>query len=701
MTDRPEQGDPRTEDVDTSRAGIALEQTDILPPTTMIGDKYRLGRLIGEGGMGAVYEADHLGLGIKVAIKLLNEVFASDHKALSRFDREAKATAAIRHANIVEVTDTGKDNEGVPFLVMELLEGESLSALLRREKVLAPHLAVVIASQILAGLGAAHKKDVIHRDLKPGNILLARNAEGGYQVKILDFGISKFKSDMVQDVTAAGAVVGTPRFMAPEQAIGQPDLDSRVDLYAVGVLLYRMTTGRLPFTSRTHEGVIQQILEGVKVKPREVRADIPAGLERTILKAMSPNRELRYADSASFMADLQDSIPDLTSGTLNFTLPTAVGTMPGITASSLNQSASMASASIPSAMYQGQASGATTRPNLSGTPSVVGESVGPPPRPRWILPLILAVAVGGGLGLFFRFRQAQPVPAAETSHADAGAGVVGTPEHKYAGPPIRIGITRYLPRGQLADEHKRLVKYLTERIRRPVQLKIHEDYVDLSAELVTGKLDLAALSSYSYVRSKRKHPKLRLIATHETKSGRTYEGVIVALKSQPEIQKLEDLKGKVFCYVNPTSTSGYLYPRALFRRKGMDPDTHFKATRFTGDHIAALKALESGACDGAAVFRGIFFEAQEHKLNPQRYAWLATTAPIPYDAYCISPRLAADVAHSLREALLSLKPDSDVALKVLGESSRVVGYVPVKDSDYNTVRKIEKYLDTPRKRPPK
>ena len=693
MTDKPGQGDPRTED--TSRAGIALEQTDILPPTTMIGEKYRLGRLIGEGGMGAVYEAEHTGLGIKVAVKLLNEVFASDHKALSRFDREAKATAAIRHPNIVEVTDTGKDNEGVPFIVMELLEGESLSALLRREKVLAPHLAVVIASQVLAGLAAAHAKEVIHRDLKPGNILLARNSEGGYQVKILDFGISKFKSNLVQDVTAAGAVVGTPRFMAPEQAIGQPDLDARVDLYAVGVLLYRMVSGRLPFTSRTHEGVIQQILEGVKVKPREIRADIPIGLEETILKAMEPNRERRFPDARSFMIAVNDSIPELNSGTLNFTLPTITGGPASTSGSPTSHSVSMASASISSAIYGGQPStGATTQPAPANTPSIVGESMAPPSRPRWILPLIMAVIIGGGLGLFFRFRSVPPPP--QVTGRDASATAL--PAEKFAGPTIRVGITRYLPRGQLADEHRRLVSYLTERTHKPVKLKIHEDYVDLSVQLTTGKLDLAALSSYSYVRSKRKHPGIRLIATHETKSGRTYEGVVVALKTQTEIRSLTDFKGKRFCYVNPTSTSGYLYPRALFRRNGMDPDTTFKTTRFTGDHLAALKALESGACDGAAVFRGIFFEAQQHGLNPQKYAWLATTDPIPYDAYCLSPRLPAGVAEKLSEALLSLKPNSEIARKVLGEKSRIVGFVPVKDSEYDSVRKIEKYLDTPAKR---
>ena len=691
MADKPQSGEPR-EDTQALREDPALEQTDVLPPTTMIGGKYRLGRLIGEGGMGAVYEAEHTGLGIKVAVKLLNEIFTSDHKALSRFDREARASAAIRHPHVVEVTDTGKDDDGVPFIVMELLEGESLSALLRREKVLTPTLAVRIVVQILKGLGAAHAKQVIHRDLKPGNILLALNDEG-YLVKILDFGISKFKSHMVQDVTAAGAVVGTPRFMAPEQAIGQPDLDPRVDIYAVGVLLFRMVTGKLPFTSRTHEGVIQQILEGVKTRPRQIRPELPEALEDVILKAMEPNRERRFPDARAFIEALCVAMPDM-SATTQFTLPGVSDAIPtGVTGShSINLSGTGGSRSIPSSMFPGQHSvstGSTTRDAgvLTPTPQAT-----PPARRRWALPLILVVALAGSVGWYLWSQAvAKRQPA---SSPDAGAARAAP---AFPGPTIRVGITRYLPRGQLASEHQRLVRYLTQRIRRPVKLKIHEDYVDLSTQLAQGKLDLAALSSYSYVRAKRKLPGLKLVATHETKSGRTYEGVVVARKTGTAIRALQDLKGKVFCYVSPTSTSGYLYPRALFRRHGMDPDQAFKATRFTGDHLAALKALESGACDGAAVFRGIFFEAQNHGLNPQRYAWLATTDPIPYDAYCVSPRLPDDLAHTVREALLSLKPNSEAARTVLGPNSRIIGFVPVKDSDYDAVRKIEKYLDSPRR----
>ncbi|MFH1131444.1 MAG: serine/threonine-protein kinase, partial [Pseudomonadota bacterium] len=275
----------------------------------LVDGKYRLGRVIGEGGMGAVFEAEHVGLGIKVAVKLLNDLFTDENNAVSRFRREARAAAAVRHQNVVAVTDTGTDHDGTPFIVMELLEGESLSSVLRRQKLFSPFIATDIACQILSGLSAAHEKKVIHRDLKPGNILLTQSSEGGWLVKILDFGISKtfFSEGHLSQVTATGAVVGTPRFMAPEQASGKADLDGRVDIYAVGVLLYRMVTGKLPFSGKTNDEVMRQIVENDIIRPSEICPFIDYRLERVILKAMATDRNQRYQTADDFMRELKET----------------------------------------------------------------------------------------------------------------------------------------------------------------------------------------------------------------------------------------------------------------------------------------------------------------------------------------------------------------------------------------------------------
>jgi phosphate/phosphite/phosphonate ABC transporter binding protein len=661
-------------DDDLLGADPALEQTDVLPPTPMIGGKYRLGRLLGEGGMGAVYAAEHTGLGTRVAVKLLNEVFTTDPSAVQRFRREARAAAAIRHPNVVEVTDTGTDDEtGVPFIVMELLEGESLSSLLRRERVLSPGTAALVVSQILAGLAAAHEKGVIHRDLKPGNILLARTPDGGLTVKLLDFGISKFYENAAVDVTATGAVIGTPRFMAPEQARGESDLDARVDIYAVGVLFYRMVTGKLPFAATTQDEVIRLILEGRMTPPRTLRPEIPTELEAVILRAMATDRAERYSDARAFFAELQQAIPDLLAGgTIQVTAHTGITGAP--TPYPLSLSGSL---------------GGGTRPTGASTAASLAERSTRPASPhalrgerRWlrhlILPAVLLVGLGGFLGWYLWSRNKSR----------------GVESSVLTGPKLRFGITRYLPETQLVKEHAALVKYLQARLQRPVELKVCEDYIDLSSQLAAGELEMAALTSYAYVRAKRKWPALRLLATHVTSGSPSYEGYIVA-KVQSGIETLQDLKGKVFCYVGPNSTSGYLYPRALFRRYGIDPDKTFRATRFTGDHLAALKALESGACDGAAVFAGIFFEAKRHGISPHQYTILATTARIPYDAYCVPPSMKPAVSDQLRDALLALKEGSELTRKVLGEKSRITGFAPVQDADYDSVRRIEHLLDMP------
>ncbi|MBT8494427.1 MAG: serine/threonine protein kinase, partial [Deltaproteobacteria bacterium] len=289
--------------------GGGLERTDELAPTLMLAGKYRLGRLLGEGGMGAVYEAEHLGLGTTVAVKLLGEGSNTDPKSIARFKREAKAMGQIKHENVVRVMDTGTDDYGLPYLVMEVLDGESLSAVLRREKRLKPNVAVEVACQILAGLNVAHSKGVVHRDLKPGNVFIASMQDGTKRVKILDFGISKLHDSTTHNVTAEGALVGTPNFMAPEQITGESDTDTRIDVYAVGVLLYRMISGKLPYVAKQADELYKKILAAKPTRPRDLNESVPPELEAAVLKAMSPDRSKRFVDAREFEMALRELYP--------------------------------------------------------------------------------------------------------------------------------------------------------------------------------------------------------------------------------------------------------------------------------------------------------------------------------------------------------------------------------------------------------
>ena len=660
-----------------------LEATDVLPPSRLVGGKYRLGRLLGEGGMGAVYEAEHTGLGTIVAVKLLNESFATDHNALSRFRREARAAAAVRHENVVSVFDTGADDRGIPFIVMEMLEGESLSTYLRREGALRPEVATAVTLQILAGLDAAHAKTVVHRDLKPGNIVLARQPDGTQLVKILDFGISKYCSDPnVPDVTATGAVIGTPRFMAPEQARGDRDIDHRVDLYAVGVLLYRMTTGKLPFGGSTQREIIDHILEGNPQAPREAAPHIPRALEAVILKALAVNPAHRQQSALEMSDELRDAVPAVTADE-----PIPISVAPTTNLSAMTPRTRNTLPSLVAAIDPAD-------PSAYGRPEPATTASGPWNQggggrfstTAWVLAGILVLLIAASLWLAL-------VPRTSTTAKGPGPSDPFSAGEAYGGPPLRVGITRFVPEKALGEEHAPLIEYLAETLRRPVKLIVLDGYVDLAERLQSGQLELAALAASAYVKAAaHKPPGVRLLATHVTDSGKTYHGFIVA-RANSGFRSLDDLKGRVFCYVNTTSTSGYLYPRAEFRRHGIDPDTAFKAIRFTSDHLAALRTLHDGACDGAAVFASMLYSAGKHGMPPEQFKPLLTTTRIPNDAYCVSSSLPADLAQVLRDALLALKPLSPLAVKVLGTSGRIRGFAPAADSDYDPVRKMERYLD--------
>lgn len=643
----------------------------------LVDGKYRLRRQVGEGGMGAVFEAEHVGLGTKVAVKLLSEGFTADTRAVSRFRREARAAAAIQHPNIVAVHDTGTTEEGAPFLVMELLEGESLSSLLRRERKLSPTVATAVACQMLAGLAAAHEKRIIHRDLKPGNVVVAREPDGSRIVKILDFGISKFFSDpLASDVTASGGVVGTPRFMAPEQARGQSDLDARVDLYGVGVLLYRMVTGRLPATGSSQQEIIAKILAGNPTPPRELEPTIPPELERVILKSLAVSRDQRYLTAQEFVEDLRQAMPEVTDHA-----PIAIPVSALDHAEEAIQKTA-SSNSIASLVAEGSAVHALAqRPTGRGL--------------RLLLLGLATVAVLLLVGLVVLWVTSRGPQVERRKPAPAPRSFSGIAGQQYSGTPIRIGMSRYLPRELLVEENQPLLVYLADALKRPVQLHIFYDFVDLAKMLNAGTLDLVDLPPYAYVRATAQKTPLKLLCTHVTEAGDAYQGLIVVRASSP-IQSLSQLRNKVFCYVHPGSSSGYLYPRALLRQAGLDPDRSFKATRLTGGHLAAIRALHSGACDGAAVFSGMLLDdVRRHDIPPQEFRIVARTERIPHDAYCVPEHQRPSTTRQLQDALLALEPGSPLASQVLGKRGHVRGFVTVKDSAFDTVRRIAAHLDRP------
>ncbi len=270
--------------------------------------RYVVERRLGEGGMGAVYEGRHLLVGRKVAIKFLHAEFAGQEEIVKRFYREAQAAAAIRHKNIIDVLDVGLSQRGEPYLVMEYLEGESLATMLHRSGRLDLPTAAGVFEPALFALRVAHDKGIIHRDLKPDNIFIAHNPDEPPTIKLIDFGISKFSGDSGRSqLTKTGSAMGTPAYMSPEQARGDKSLDSRTDIYSMGVVLYEVLTGALPFSGEHYNELLINVLTASPRPPREAFPGFPADAERLVMRALSKDPAERPQNATEFLDELKQT----------------------------------------------------------------------------------------------------------------------------------------------------------------------------------------------------------------------------------------------------------------------------------------------------------------------------------------------------------------------------------------------------------
>lgn len=269
--------------------------------------KYELVRLVGQGGMGKVYEAINSTIGKRVALKMLDNEVAKHRDAVARFHREAQAASAAESPHIVEIFDSGITDDGVPFIVMELLRGESLASLLKREPKLSAEETKRIMVMVLRGLARAHEAGIVHRDLKPDNIFLVDRQPEPTFAKILDFGISKIeRTRTTTTLTREGTVLGTPSYMSPEQAQGESDVDARSDLWSVGAILYECLGGRPPFEGITYEQIIVRICTTSPQSIRELAPDTSPRLVDIVERCLARERSARFASASEVLAALGD-----------------------------------------------------------------------------------------------------------------------------------------------------------------------------------------------------------------------------------------------------------------------------------------------------------------------------------------------------------------------------------------------------------
>jgi tRNA A-37 threonylcarbamoyl transferase component Bud32 len=266
----------------------------------VIDKKYRIDAQIGLGGMATVYRATRLHIGDVVAIKILHAELLRDPKLAERFQREAQAAARLKHPNVVTVHDFGVCEDDVVYLVMELVEGENLRTMIKEGGPMTTAAAAAIVRQVCAALTEAHRQNVIHRDIKPANIAVETTADG-LRVKVLDFGIASLRGGTMMTFTQTGTVLGTPAYMSPEQCLGE-DLDSRSDIYSLGVVLFEMLSGVVPFNSPTATAVVMQHVQQAPPPLRILNVSVSAAVEAVVLRALAKRREER-PQSAKELAD--------------------------------------------------------------------------------------------------------------------------------------------------------------------------------------------------------------------------------------------------------------------------------------------------------------------------------------------------------------------------------------------------------------
>jgi serine/threonine protein kinase len=396
----------------TSVTGSQDIATGVRPGDLLVG-KYRVERVLGQGGMGVVVAAHHIQLDEKVALKFLLPEGLKNPEAVARFIREARAAVKIKSEHVARVSDVGQLENGSPYMVMEYLDGRDLAAWLKQRGAMSVEMAVDFVLQAIA---EAHAVGIVHRDLKPANLFCVLRADGQLSVKVLDFGISKVTTPGTHghDMTNTAAIVGSPMYMSPEQLQSSKGVDTRTDIWSLGVILFELLTVRVPFQAEAVTELVIKIATAPALPVRLVRPDVPAGLEQVIATCLEKDRERRFAS----VSELAIALKDFGSRNARVSVERILGTLrtAGISAAMLPPSGEFKSAtsttgSPPAPMPQTMATwgrtGASVRPRGARPVVWIGTAI-----------VLGVVAMGGVLFL----KRSSTLGATTTAVASGSAG---------------------------------------------------------------------------------------------------------------------------------------------------------------------------------------------------------------------------------------------------------------------------------------
>jgi phosphate/phosphite/phosphonate ABC transporter binding protein len=604
----------------------------------------QLVKRIGQGGMGAVYSGYHLTLDTTVAVKILPIHLTADSSFAERFLREAKVSFNIDHHNIVRTLNAGKEH-GLHFLQMEFIDGYSAGELVRQKGRIPEPQAIKIVLDATHGLAEAHSRGIIHRDVKPDNILI-RSADG--RAKIADLGLARIVGGASTSpvITGAGTTLGTPAYMAPEQIEDASHAGAAADIYSLGATLFELVCGRPPFQAPSLPSLFREILALPAPDPETLRPGISPRLKAVITRSLAKKPGDRYADAPAFALALEQALAEA-SPAVPTPLPPISTTGPFSATATYEKKTAPPGALTPSGV------------------STIAPDPGARKRRRVIAGILvgLAIVVSLFLGWFL------------------GVETPTTPGRR----PLVLGI---LPDRQLTQQRLNAmepVRHFLEHVtRQKVELLVGESYGDVVDRFVHGDLDIAQLGGVTYVLAKEREP--GVIPLFQRETDQKFRGTIITRAASP-IASLADLKGKRFAFVDQLSTAGYVIPCLELLDAGIDPSKDFVQIEYCHGHDAVIEAVVKGNVDAGAIDGAMQDRLQlRGKLDRSELKTLKVSASFLDDVWVASPKLEPALREKVKQAFLALDAlrSTDNATLLALEANR---YVPASDAQYEDIRK--------------
>lgn len=664
-------------------------------PKEMLG-RYQLLHRLATGGMAEIFLACERGVrGLEriVVVKRILPHLAIHDVFVEMFLQEARFIARLSHPNIVQIFELG-EADGAYFLAMEYVPGVSLRELMRaaaiQKKPVPLDVCVALMAQACAGAHAAHELcdpqgkplGLVHRDISPHNLMVT----GEGHVKLLDFGIAK-ATEVAMEHTRTGALKGKIHYMSPEQC-RQDALDRRSDLFALGIVLWELFTARRLFKREGDLATMQAIVTGDVWDVRQFRPEVPAAIAEVVDRALATDPDDRFATAdemkralmraaedaglaispdviAPFVQEvLKDRLEEVREVERAALEKTRTGPLPEEEPTIIDRKTSSSRAEKGDALSEAQ----TAILEEPGSDTGATGLKAPARRRR---PLLFAAAAGAlvVLGLLAAFLGQELLRRAQLD-----------------GPPLKIGMAPVFDPAEMKRELEPLRRYLEDETKRPVEYVVTRSYEDLQERFLNGEVPFASMPPYLYISTKAKEPNMELLAFKLADGSSINDGVLLAREGSG-IREIGDARGKVLCYTDENSTTGYMQPRHALRQAGIDPDKDLAGTHRSGDHLQLLRDLNAGMCDLGGTYSGNYHSAAQKGISVSRLRVITITGRSPQDAIVAGPFVDPKDKALLRRALLAFDAEEDLGLPHVGQIERINGFAKGSDDDYTSLRK--------------